>query len=54
MKATISYKTPKGDYKVVTKQFADQRHLDNYINLISKTNKIIGYESNQSSKGTVH
>jgi hypothetical protein len=44
MKAIISYKNAKGDYKIVTKVFADERHLNNYINLINKTNKVIDYE----------
>lgn len=44
MKAIISYKNAKGDYKIVTKVFSDERHLNNYINLISKTNKLISYE----------
>jgi len=44
MKVTISYKNQKGDYKVVIKEFVDERHLTNYLNLISKTNKIISYE----------
>jgi hypothetical protein len=44
MKAIISYKNAKGDYKIVTKVFADERHMNNYINLISKTNKLISYE----------
>jgi hypothetical protein len=44
MKAIISYKNTKGDYKIVTKVFADERHMNNYINLISKTNKLISYE----------
>jgi len=45
MKAIITYKTPRGEYKSIRKEFNDDRHLENYILLMDgKGNKVIGHE----------
>lgn len=35
MEKTISYKNQYGNYKVVTKEFKDEKHLDNWYTFMS-------------------
>ena len=37
MKATIKFRTDRATDWYVTKEFADEKHLDNYINYICRT-----------------
>ena len=35
-KYEVGYQTPYGKYKVVYKLFNDQKHIDNYVNVMSE------------------
>jgi hypothetical protein len=35
-KYEVGYQSPYGNYKVVYKEFNDQKHIDNYVNVMSK------------------
>ena len=45
MTAALSIQNPYGGYRTLTKVFKDDRHLDNYIDYMSRKGyKIIGVE----------
>jgi hypothetical protein len=45
VQAEILISKLNGKYDVLVKQFNDERHLDNYVNLLYRKNvKVVGYE----------
>ena len=45
IKAVITVKNDRGEYKIIKKKFNDDKHLENYMVLIDgKGKKVIGHE----------
>jgi hypothetical protein len=44
---TLTFKTYHGEYKVIHRDFKDDRHMENFVALMSRkyNYKLIGYEN---------
>jgi len=45
MNVVLVFWTPRGDRKVISREFNNQKHLDNFINYMYKKHKYIFDES---------